>query len=81
LSGCIALLMHATGIRDSATLLQKLTNYAKPIMAIIDEKQGSYLESPIEQRSGLVQVHNNVVSNEIMSNHNNNICRILSSEI
>lgn len=49
--------MQATGIRDSATILMKLANYAKPIMTTMDD-QGEILESPIKQGSGLVQVKN-----------------------
>lgn len=46
--------MQATGIRDSATILQRLSNYAKPIMTI--QEEGNLIESPIRQGSGIVQV-------------------------
>ncbi|KAG2206094.1 hypothetical protein INT47_003743, partial [Mucor saturninus] len=55
LVGCIALLMEATSIRDTATVLMKLANYAKPITAMTMNR-GEVLESPIKQGSGLVQV-------------------------
>lgn len=48
--------MEATGIRDTATVLMKLANYAKPITATTMNR-GEVLESPIKQGSGLVQVN------------------------
>jgi hypothetical protein len=53
LSGCIALLMQASEDRSSAAILDRLTNYAKPI-----EKAANVIETPIKQGSGLVQVCN-----------------------
>lgn len=55
LAGCIALFMEATQIRDSSTILTKLTNYAKPTTTTIDG-QGEFLQSIVKQGAGLVQV-------------------------
>lgn len=50
-AGCIALMMQASEDRNSAVILDRLTNYAKPI-----EKETALMETPIKQGSGLVQV-------------------------
>lgn len=55
MAGCIALYMQATQIRDSATILTRLTNYANPTLTTVGN-QGEYINSPIKQGSGLVQV-------------------------
>lgn len=52
ISGCIALLMEATGKKSPESVIRHLLNYAKPVYS----SDGLNLESMAKQGSGLVQV-------------------------
>ncbi|KAI8072064.1 peptidase S8/S53 domain-containing protein [Thamnidium elegans] len=66
LTGCIALYIQATQVRDSTTILTRLTNYAKPTLTTVNNK-GEYIDSPIKQGSGLVQIYDSIYGYSFVS--------------
>ncbi|CAO3629431.1 unnamed protein product [Cunninghamella echinulata] len=58
ISGCIALIMEATGLKSPEDVTRGLLNYAKPISLVNDDDN---LESLVKQGAGLVNVQNSVL--------------------
>ncbi|KAI8089167.1 peptidase S8/S53 domain-containing protein [Halteromyces radiatus] len=59
ISGCIALMMEATGKKSPETIISQLLNYAKPIPSIVDS---TFMESLAKQGAGLVQVYDSILA-------------------